>query len=363
MPSPHSLDFFLLLFTFLPFTTPLCSNSPHLFLFGDSNSDTGNLAAGLGFPINPPNGRAFFNSSTGRLSDGRLVVDFLCSSLNTGFLAPYMESLGSDFRNGASFGVVGAGTLPVGVPFVLGVQVMQFGHFRRRSFELVAKGSSSAITDEGLRRALYMIDIGQNDLSDAFAKNMTYAQVVNRIPSVITEIQNTIKTLYAQGGRYFWVHNTGPLGCLPQKLWLVQTKAQKKAGGLDSDGCIASYNSAAKLFNEALLHLCQQMGSDLNDATIVYVDIYAIKHDIIANASKYGFSNPLIACCGFGGPPYNYNVRVTCGNPGAEACSDGSRFVSWDGVHYTEAANSVIAEKILSGDFSTPRTSFDFFCK
>lgn len=56
----------------------VCKNPPIIFNFGDSNSDTGGLVSGLGFPINLPNGRSFFRRSTGRLSDGRLVIDFLC---------------------------------------------------------------------------------------------------------------------------------------------------------------------------------------------------------------------------------------------------------------------------------------------
>lgn len=57
-----------------------CANPPVIFNFGDSNSDTGGLVAGLGYPINLPNGRTFFRRSTGRLSDGRLILDFLCKS-------------------------------------------------------------------------------------------------------------------------------------------------------------------------------------------------------------------------------------------------------------------------------------------
>lgn len=69
-----------------------------------------------------------------------------------------------------------------------------------------------------------------------------------------------------------------------------------------------------------------------------------------------------MACCGHGGPPYNYNINMTCGNPGAQACREGMRFVNWDGVHYTEAANSIVAAKILSTEFSEPKLKFDYFC-
>ena len=49
-----------------------------LFNFGDSNSDTGAMTAGLGLYLGPPAGRQFFNRTTGRFCDGRLYIDFLC---------------------------------------------------------------------------------------------------------------------------------------------------------------------------------------------------------------------------------------------------------------------------------------------
>jgi hypothetical protein len=55
-----------------------CTRRPVVFAFGDSNTDTGGAAAALGnyFPL--PEGRAYFRRSTGRLCDGRLVIDYLC---------------------------------------------------------------------------------------------------------------------------------------------------------------------------------------------------------------------------------------------------------------------------------------------
>lgn len=335
-----------------------CKKPPILFNFGDSNSDTGGLVAGLGYQVSFPNGRTFFHKSTGRLSDGRLIIDFLCQSAKTSFLSPYLDSIGSTFTNGANFAIVGSRTLPKDVPFSLNIQVMQFLHFKSRSTELVTSGSRHMITDDGFRNGLYMIDIGQNDLSDSFAKKLSYGQVVKKIPSVVMEIKNSIKVIYEHGGRKFWVHNTGPLGCLPQKL----SQMQRNSKDVDLFGCVSSYNKAAQLFNEALCHLCQELRSEMKDAVIVYVDIYSIKYDIISNATRYGFSNPLMTCCGYGGPPYNYNMKIPCGQPGTQVCKEGYRAIMWDGIHYTEAANALIASKILSTDYSTPRMAFDFFC-
>ncbi|KAI9084865.1 hypothetical protein K1719_033271 [Acacia pycnantha] len=52
-------------------------NFPAVFNFGDSNSDTGDLAAGLGFQPPPPYGQTFFKTPSDRFCDGRLIVDFL----------------------------------------------------------------------------------------------------------------------------------------------------------------------------------------------------------------------------------------------------------------------------------------------
>ena len=55
-----------------------CKRKAVIFNFGDSNSDTGGFSLGYGIIIGPPTGRAFFGHPTGRFSDGRLILDFLC---------------------------------------------------------------------------------------------------------------------------------------------------------------------------------------------------------------------------------------------------------------------------------------------
>lgn len=55
-----------------------CTRRPVVFAFGDSNTDTGGTAAALGSYLPLPEGRTHFRRSTGRLCDGRLIIDYLC---------------------------------------------------------------------------------------------------------------------------------------------------------------------------------------------------------------------------------------------------------------------------------------------
>lgn len=50
---------------------------PAVFNLGDSNSDTGGLAASSLVASTPPYGETFFGMPEGRFSDGRLIIDFL----------------------------------------------------------------------------------------------------------------------------------------------------------------------------------------------------------------------------------------------------------------------------------------------
>nr|GLL45851.1 GDSL esterase/lipase At1g28590-like [Ipomoea trifida] len=69
-----------------------------------------------------------------------------------------------------------------------------------------------------------------------------------------------------------------------------------------------------------------------------------------------GFNSTISACCGVGGP-YNYNNNVGCKVPESSVCEHPSSYVSWDGIHLTEAAYKWIAHGLLKGTYMTPRIS------
>ncbi|MQL81380.1 hypothetical protein Taro_013831, partial [Colocasia esculenta] len=321
-----------------------CRRTPVIFNFGDSNSDTGGLQVGLGFIRGRPYGRLLPDGPIGRVSDGRLIIDFLCESVKASHLSPYLESLGADFTNGANFAVSGSATLPKTVPFSLFIQVLQFLRFRSRSLDLISqakKGSEDLINEEGFRNALYTIDIGQNDLYLAFFANSSYSQVVDKIPLALAEIKGAVKAR--------------PLGCLPQ----AHTIYWNGSSPVDEFGCLKSFNTAAKEFNKGLSSLCDELRSELKDSSVVYTDMYAIKRGLIANYSKHNFEDPMKTCMACGCQA----CGDACQSCTCQTCSEGPLYISWDGVHYTEAANAILASEILSTKYSMPRVKFSKFCR
>ncbi|GAY40761.1 hypothetical protein CUMW_054400 [Citrus unshiu] len=321
---------------------------PAVFNFGDSNSDTGGLAAGVAFPVGPPNGQTYFHEPSGRFCDGRVVIDFLMDAMDHPFLNPYLDSVGApSFQTGCNFATGWATILPANAgarnPFSFNIQVAQFPRFKARVLQLLAedkKLEKYLPSEDYFKQGLYMLDVGQNDLDGAF-NSKTEDQVMAFIPTILSQFEAGIQRLYNEGARNFWIHITGPLGCIARIIATFGTDSSK----LDQLGCVRSHNNAANNFNLRLHDLCTNFQDQFPDVKVTYVDIFSVKLDLIANYSQYGFKEPLAACCGYGGPPLNFDNRVACGETknlsgstvSATPCNNTAEYVNWDGNHYTEA--------------------------
>ncbi|XP_021901141.1 alpha-L-fucosidase 3-like [Carica papaya] len=350
---------------------------PAIFNFGDSNSDTGGLSAAFG-QAGPPSGETFFGHPAGRYSDGRLVIDFIAQGLGLPYLSAFLDSVGSNFSHGANFATAGSTIRPQNTtlrqggfsPISLDVQFTQFSDFHRRS-QFVRSQSGGVYEkllpkDEYFSRALYTFDIGQNDLTAGYFSNMTTDQVREFIPEVIDQFKKIVKYINDQGGRYFWIHNTGPVGCLAY----VMDRLPILAPQVDKAGCASPFNQVAQEFNRQLKMAVTQLRRDLPMAAITYVDVYSVKYSLISQARKHGFEESLRACCGHGGK-YNYNRNVGCGGKKmvkgkevliAGSCKDPSKYINWDGVHYTEAGNKWVYDHIVDGSFSDPPLALHMAC-
>ena len=93
-----------------------------------------------------------------------------------------------------------------------------------------------------------------------------------------------LQNIYYQGGRYFWIHNTGPFGCLPYVLERLPITAAQ----VDKAGCASPFNEVAKFFNQGLKEVVVQLRKDLPLAAITYVDVYSAKYSLISHPKKHG---------------------------------------------------------------------------
>ena len=84
------------------------------------------------------------------------------------------------------------------------------------------------------------------------------------------------------GARSFWIHNTGPIGCLPYILANFQS-AQR-----DSYGCAKPYNDVSQYFNHKLKEAIVQLRKDLPLAAITHVDVYSVKYSLSSKPKEYG---------------------------------------------------------------------------
>ncbi|XP_030469922.1 GDSL esterase/lipase At3g27950 isoform X2 [Syzygium oleosum] len=339
-----------------------------VFNFGDSNSDTGAISAALS-EVAPPNGETFFGHPSGRFCDGRLIVDFIAEDLKLPYLSAYLDSIETNFGHGANFATGGSSIRPGGYsPFHLGIQISQFVRFKSRVTDLYNRlnqsKKSSAFSyrlprPQDFSKALYTFDIGQNDLAYGF-QHTTVEQVIASIPDILSQFSRAVHQLYEEGARVFWVHNTGPIGCLPYSIIYDQSKP----GNLDQNGCVRPQNEVAEDFNKQLKDRILQLRAQLSAAVFTYVDVYSAKYSLISEAKDQGFVDPSSFCCGS-----YYGYHIDCGKKAivngtvyGNPCEDPSKHISWDGIHYSEAANKWVASRILSGFFSYPAVSIKKSC-
>ncbi|XP_057720175.1 GDSL esterase/lipase At5g14450-like [Arachis stenosperma] len=378
--------------------TPGC-DFPAIFNFGDSNSDTGCMSSAF-YPAILPYGQTFFHDAAGRASDGRLIIDFIAEKLGFPYLSAYIDSIGTSYRHGANF-AAGSSTIrrqnrtyfDGGSPFTLEIQTAQFVQFKARTAKFFNQGKENPYTvnfprPEEFAKAIYTFDIGQNDIALGMGHQDSQALISDMLENFLKQI----KILYEQGARAFWIHNTGPIGCLPLSMpkhnannntavqtfnsfWHIKENTvenQKEndvavSGSLDENGCVIYANDIAKDFNSKLKNGVLKLRAQYPDASFTYVDMFSAKYELISNSKREGFVDPSEICCGY----HEDGYHVNCGNKAmikgkeiyAGSCKDPSKYISWDGVHYTEAANRWIANRILNGSLSDPPLPITHSCK
>ncbi|CAM6095956.1 unnamed protein product [Calypogeia fissa] len=376
---------------------------PSIFAFGDGQFDTGSISAVFPSLLNydyPPYGSTHFGKPSGRFSDGRLVLDFLCEALGVPKLPSYAQTVSSDFSKGVSFGSAFStvGTVSTGQtagpfmflnPFSLPMQVAQYTEFKATTGVVHASqtipltkrvlqegettnAEETTIVDEDAHakarlplndhfvNGLYLVATGRHDIVNFYNMNLTVDYMESKFEDLMAKYGLAIRTFaYAKytGAKNVIVFDVEPLGCQPFLLTLLPHTDEE----LDQKGCLIAVNELVQKFNKKLKRSVKSWRNKY-EAQIVYLSIYDITINLM-NDAESGFTATNFACCGVDTSPYNVNRLVPCGPPGVDittnpptplastTCSSPSTHLYWDGFYTTEAANRYITEKILTGDY------------
>ncbi|KAJ9563668.1 hypothetical protein OSB04_008828 [Centaurea solstitialis] len=344
-----------------------------IFSFGDSLADTGNLkqlasVTNRVFPVLlPPYGENFYNQSTGRCSNGRLIIDFLAESLGLPLIPPYVIDKESDnvvdLGHGVNFAVAGATALnssfhePRG--FVntmtnasLQVQLSWFKQY----LQSICDNPSDCRNLIG-RSLILMGEIGGNDYNHPILSGKPFSEIELFVPFVIDAIVSAVNELIEMGARTLVVPGNLPMGCLSSYLTTCGSENEEYD---KTTGCLVRLNEFAKYHNELLQTKLNQIRELHLDVVVIYADYYNAAMQIYRSPDKFGFTNGVLkACCGAGGP-YNFNWSIECGYLNTSLCDQPDTYVSWDGIHLTEAAYKLISTSLFQGPYTTPR--FNSLC-
>ncbi|KAJ0430609.1 putative sinapine esterase [Helianthus annuus] len=371
--------------------------------FGDSIADTGNIKhlgaiTNQAFPsLFPPYGQTFFNKSTGRCSDGRLIIDFLAESLGLPLIPPYMQA-GSDnaleLGHGVNYAVAGAtalGSLFLGKEGIqnpvsnasLGIELGWFKH----SLHSFCDNASDCKNLIG--RSLILVgEVGGNDYNFPILDGNPIDDVKSFVPIVINTIVSIINVrsyfnhtkyvikrcnmsgstskmfclkthhlkceLIEMGAQTLVVPGNFPIGCSSAYLTVCGSENEEYD---PTTGCLVRLNQFVEYHNEYLQTKLNQIRELHPNVNIIYADYYNAAMQIYRSPYKFGFTNgALKACCG-GGGQFNYNLTTKCGDESATVCAEPSTYANWDGIHLTEAAYKVIFEGLFQGPYTTPAFS------
>lgn len=249
--------FFLCLLFVLPVkANPSFSN---IFIFGDSMSDTGNLASVTGdFPP------VYYNN---RVTNGPVAVEILGKNLEL----PTNASLHFINRNAGTNYAVASAKAGENGPFDLNAQVNAF----------LMANEFSAPED-----ALYIVFIGGNDVRSA--RDIENRHLVKAaMKNAADNIKNNINRLITSGARFFLVMNSIDMGRIPEAL---QKNSPSKNSKLSK-----RTTKITRKFNRFLKKNLRKIENEF-DVEIAEFNSFRFLRRVIAKADSFGFSNTREPC-------------------------------------------------------------------
>jgi outer membrane lipase/esterase len=175
---------------------------------------------------------------------------------------------------------------------------------------------------EGLApsNALYVVEIGANDVRDSLAALSEGTDPAAIITSALLAIGDNISRLYAAGARTFLITNLPDLGLLPATRLLDNI----------SPGAAQAATILTETFNSGLAILVDSLRS-LPGIEIIELDVFQKVNELTDMPEAYGLEQVETPCITPNAPPF------TCRRP--------NRFLFWDGIHPTRAVHGIFAQE------------------
>lgn len=293
----------------------ICATQAHaqstfskLIVFGDSLSDTGNIAI---VDLPPP----YFNN---RISDGPVAADLLAQAINS-----------DATRSGHLLGQTGGFNFAVSGGNIFG------GDREDLSSQVSAylqRAGGSADPD-----ALYFVFMGGNDLRDvrSFASSNDANAQITRI---IDQLDAQLARLVASGARAFLIPNVANIGRLPETI-------ERESG---QPGLRQRAETYTRTYNLTLANMLSKYTANPN-LSVVEFDLFTALETILNNAGQFGFSNIEEGCF----DPDEFDIATECLVFGFE------RRPFFDQLHPSSATNSLISNSLVQnlpvlGAMNTP---------
>ncbi|KAG8482944.1 hypothetical protein CXB51_021892 [Gossypium anomalum] len=318
---------------------------PALYVFGDSFVDNGNNkvilgnedAIGGGYL---PFGIDFDGKPTGRVTNGRIGVDFIATVGGLPYPPPIMGMSKIDrktIRTGVNYASGSSGLLPQN-GHVLHKNVINF-------FQQVDLFENSTMKDlkgtfgspkrlkKYLSKSLFFIHHASNDLGVTFEVEMKKKYSIDKYAKLlIEELSKQLQRLYTLGARKFFVSNVSPLGCSP---YIINTI-------IHNGPCVEEINKRISLYNDLLLGMLEKLQSSLSGSKFVHGDIYKVFQDVFESPESYGFKDVNTSCC-----IDKNGTRIQVCAPNIDPCEDRKTRVFFDPFHPSEAMHFLWARRFL----------------
>lgn len=183
-------------------------------------------------------------------------------------------------------------------------------------------------------RALYVIEVGSNDVADVLFRRAT----PDALEAAALSVGQAIGGLYCAGATNFLVWNVPNLGRTPAVLTanpvtpvpppftdLVQLATFITAG----------YNDGLNQVVDSLRYSPPPCPNGAqHDLNIIQFDAFGRVEKVVNHPRRYGLQNVTQAC-------------IQPGNPPHFRCANQDRFLFWDGIHPTRAGHAIIAVEVV----------------